>query len=398
MRNLILFSGLLVLCTSVSCKKSETPSNPTLPVLSMTDQVFYEGDDNNTVSLTLTLNQASSGTVIVNCSSVEVTAADNLDFKKIIDAQVVFNAGSTTANLNLEIYGDEVEENDETLEVILLNPVGATLGNTKATIEIKNDDMTSGFGVPSGGYSTPTSYAGMTLTWSDEFKASSLNESDWTYEIGTGSSGWGNNELQYYREQNTSLIEGDYLMIEARRENFGGQEYTSSRLITADKQEFKFGRVDIRAALPEGQGVWPALWMLGSNFFTGGWPQCGEIDIMELVGHEPHKVHGSAHYGNTPGERQYLTGTRALSGNKKFSQEFHVFSILWENDKIEYLVDDIKYFEFNTSKVVNGQPYPFNNDFFFIFNVAVGGDWPGSPDPTTFFPQRMFVDYIRVFQ
>ena len=135
--------------------------------------------------------------------------------------------------------------------------------------------------IPSGGYSTPENYSGMTLVWHDEFDGLTLKPSDWKHE--TGGSGWGNNELEYYQEKNTAVHEG-YLIITAKKENVGGKDYTSSRIITQGKKEFQYGRVDIRALLPKGQGIWPALWMLGANVTTVGWPACGEIDIMEMIG------------------------------------------------------------------------------------------------------------------
>ena len=152
--------------------------------------------------------------------------------------------------------------------------------------------------------------------------------------------------------------------------------------------------MDIRAKLPRGQGIWPALWMLGSNITSIGWPACGEIDIMELLGHEPYKVHAALHYG-TSGHGS-KTNSLSLSGGRTFGDEFHVFSLVWKEDSLQILVDDQP--ELEVSKADIGEEYPFNAPFFFIMNVAVGGNWPGSPDASTPFPQRMIVDYIRVFQ
>lgn len=249
--------------------------------------------------------------------------------------------------------------------------------------------------IPDDGYTTPPVYEGMSLLWSDEFNGTRLNETDWTYEIGNGSNGWGNNELQYYRRENTSVSNG-YLTIEARDDGFSNYDYTSSRIITKDKVSFKYGRIDIRAKLPKGQGLWPALWMLGSNFEQVGWPACGEIDIMELVGHEPNVVHGTVHYGPPwPNNKQFGTGYTLSSGN--FNQKFHVFTLVWYENKIEWFVDDVLYFTLTPANI-SPEPWLFNANFFFIFNVAVGGNWPGSPNSSTVFPQQMVVDYVRVFQ
>ena len=249
-------------------------------------------------------------------------------------------------------------------------------------------------GLPTTGYSTPMSYPNYTLVWNDEFDGNALS-SDWTHEIGTGNSGWGNNELQYYLAQNTEVSDG-YLKITAKRQEFGGRNYTSSRLITEGKQSFYKGRIDIRAALPYGKGIWPALWMLGDNFRTVGWPSCGEIDIMEMVGGEganDRTVHGTIHWSNSGNHANY-GGSTSLSGGK-LADEWHVFSIIWDENEIRWLMDDV---EFQTADITPAELSEFHANFFFIFNVAVGGNWPGSPDASTEFPQTMAVDYIRVFQ
>ena len=245
------------------------------------------------------------------------------------------------------------------------------------------------------GYITPLSYDGYTMIWQDEFNGNGLNTNDWNYEIGRGSNGWGNNELQYYREDNTSVSDG-FLIIEAKQENFSGAQYTSSRLTTEDKFEFQYGRVDIRAKLPKGQGIWPALWMLGANFRTVGWPNCGEIDIMELVGGGDGRddtVHGTIHWDNNGSYANFGRGTTLSEGI--FNDKFHVFTIIWTETSIRWFVDDRQY---NIVDITPGALSEFRDEFFFIFNVAVGGNWPGSPNAQTVFPQQMVVDYVRVFQ
>lgn len=245
------------------------------------------------------------------------------------------------------------------------------------------------------GYKTPESYAGYNLVWADEFNGNSLDLSSWTYEVGRGEWGWGNNELQYYHDgEKNAVVEGGKLTITAKQESAGDAAYTSARLITRGKKEFQYGRIDIRARLPKGQGLWPALWMLGSNIGSVSWPACGEIDIMEAVGHKPTEVFGTAHWGTSVPSTFNSKKYRLPAGD--FTDSFNVFSINWEKDKIEWFVNDVKY---HTITPVNtGSIYPFNNTFFFIFNIAVGGNLPGSPDASTRFPQTMEIDYIRVFQ
>ncbi|WP_296705162.1 glycoside hydrolase family 16 protein [Algoriphagus sp.] len=251
---------------------------------------------------------------------------------------------------------------------------------------------------PNSGYTSPESYEGYKLVWSDEFNSSSISE-DWTFEIGDGCPelcGWGNQELEYYKKENTSVAEGN-LIITAKRESMGGKQYTSSRLITKGKQSFTYGRIDIRAILPKGQGLWPALWMLGENIDEVSWPRCGEIDIMELVGGSTEDrdktIHGTVHWDNGGSYANYGGSTKLSTGI--FNDEFHVFSIEWDPEKIVWLLDGEEYHVIDITPAGLDE---FHKPMFFIFNVAVGGIWPGSPDGSTVFPQEMKVDYIRVFQ
>jgi hypothetical protein len=255
-----------------------------------------------------------------------------------------------------------------------------------------------GIEFPKNGFESPLEYAGYEMVWNDEFEGNTLSD-DWVFEIGDGCPtlcGWGNNELQYYKRENTEVREG-FLVIRATQENFGGKNYTSSRIKTQEKQSFKYGRIDIRAALPKGQGIWPALWMLGDNITELGWPACGEIDIMEMVGGSQdgrdNTVHGTVHWDSNGAWANFGGSTRLEQGI--FNDKFHVFSIIWDDSKIVWLLDNVPYHEIDTTPQGLNE---FRESFFFLFNIAVGGNWPGSPDGTTVFPQQMAVDYVRVFQ
>jgi beta-glucanase (GH16 family) len=251
--------------------------------------------------------------------------------------------------------------------------------------------------IPATGYSTPTSYPGMNSIWSDEFDGPAIDENKWTFEIGDGCPsvcGWGNNELEYYKKENASVNNGN-LTIEAKSELAGTKAYTSARMITRDNFNFKYGRVDARAALPQGQGIWPAIWMLGSNIGTVGWPKCGEIDIMEMIGGAGREktVHGTAHWDNGGSYASFGKFYSLSSGI--FYDQFHVFTVLWDENKIQWYVDDVM---FNEIDITQSGLSEFRENFFLILNLAVGGNWPGSPDSQTKFPQRLIVDYVRVFQ
>ncbi|ADN02324.1 family 16 glycosylhydrolase [Spirochaeta thermophila] len=238
------------------------------------------------------------------------------------------------------------------------------------------------------------------LVWQEEFDGPSIDTSIWNFEIGNGHAqgipGWGNNELQYYKQEN-AFIENGVLVIEAREEQvsdeYGTYDYTSARMTTKGKYEFQYGRVEIRAKLPYGQGIWPALWMLGSDIDTTGWPSCGEIDIMELIGSVPNVVHGTVHGPVSQGPG---VGSGYTLESGTFADDFHVFAIEWDPDEVEFYVDDQLYHVVNKDEI--GSDWVFDHPFFFILNVAVGGNWPGAPDDTTVFPQRMEVDYIRVYE
>lgn len=263
---------------------------------------------------------------------------------------------------------------------------GRYISLEKQVVIIDNDPVTIG-----NGYITPLQYPGYHLVWNDEFSGNALSSQFWSYETGGE---WSNNELQYYRQENTTVA-NEVLTIEARKENFGGRSYTSSRLVTRNKKSFKYGRIDIRALLPEGQGIWPALWLLGDNITTAGWPKCGETDIMEMVGGSGREntVHGTVHW-DQDGSHAF-TGNGYTLSSGVFADEYHVFTIIWDATTIKWYVNNIKFNEVDITPI---QMSEFHQSQFFIFNVAVGGTWPGNPDATTIFPQQLKVDYIRVFQ
>jgi beta-glucanase (GH16 family) len=246
---------------------------------------------------------------------------------------------------------------------------------------------------------------GYALIWSDEFNGSNGSLPDpakWTYDI--GGSGWGNHELEYYtnRRENARIEDGK-LVITAREEPYNGPDgaefdYTSARLKTQGLFSQAYGRFEARIKLPAGQGLWPAFWMLGDNFGSAGWPKCGEIDIMENVGKEPGVNHGSLHAPSSTATTSDLTATITLPAGQKLSDDFHVYAIEWEPEAIRFYLDANLYATFSAAQWPRGGTWVFDHRFFLILNVAVGGDWPGSPDDTTEFPQTMLVDYVRVYK
>ena len=233
-----------------------------------------------------------------------------------------------------------------------------------------------------------------TLVWSDEFNGSSINTGNWGFETGGG--GWGNNELENYtsRTENARISNG-MLIIEARRENFGGSAYTSARMKTQGKQSFGINTwVEARIDAPQGQGIWPAFWMLGNSISTVGWPSCGEIDIMEIKGQNPAQNFGTIHWADAGGNHVSFGGI--YNSSTSLSAGFHTYAISRTGSSIKWYVDRIQYAEANISGGINSTS-EFQGPFFILLNVAVGGNFVGSPDGSTVFPQQMQVDWVRVW-
>ena len=234
------------------------------------------------------------------------------------------------------------------------------------------------------------------LVMEEEFSTNGApNPSIWSYDLGTGSNGWGNNELQYYTDRPENIVvEDGMLKITARKELFLGASYTSARILTKGKLEQKYGRIEARIKLPWGKGLWPAFWMLGANSDTVSWPQCGEIDIMEYLGNQPTKVLGTVH---GPGYSGGGAITKSYSLTKdRFDNDFHIFGIEWGENYINYYVDDVLYNQITPADVPG--EWVFNEPFYIILNVAVGGNLPGSPNADTTFPQTMLVDYVKIYE
>ncbi|HKQ51108.1 MAG TPA: glycoside hydrolase family 16 protein [Pyrinomonadaceae bacterium] len=248
-----------------------------------------------------------------------------------------------------------------------------------------------------------------TLTWSDEFNGAAgapVDSTKWVAEVGNGSNGWGNHQLEYDTNstKNAALDGAGNLVITSIKETLGKKfrcwngvcQYTSARLKTQGKFEQAYGRFEARIKLPYGQGLWPAFWMLGNNIQRAGWPTCGEIDIMENIGREPSIVHGTIHGPGYSGASGIGAAYNLSSG--AFSDNFHVFAVEWEPNVIRWYVDGTLYQTRTPADLPAGSAWVFDHSFFMILNVAVGGYWPGDPDATTTFPQKMYVDYVRVYK
>lgn len=249
------------------------------------------------------------------------------------------------------------------------------------------------------------SFEAYDLVWSDEFNGNDIDLTKWSYDLGDGCDispdlcGWGNNELQYYtdRSLNASIDDGK-LVITARKENpkyFGEFDYTSARLVTRNKGDWKYGRVDVRAKMPIGVGLWAAAWMLPTDNLYGQWPKSGEIDIVEYIGGNGDQTLSTIHYGHD--YHRYFTQFFDLETGD-FYDQYHIFTTIWNENCILFQVDGQDVGEAVSKSTTWPSTFPFDQPFHLILNLAVGGNLPGDPDPSTIFPQRMRIDYVRVYQ
>ncbi len=395
----VLGLGVLVSCSKggSSGGGGETPGP--LPQISITDLSLFEGNAGTAIfPVEVRLSAKYSKEVTVQYSTIEGFAKAGEDFTAVAGQTLTFAPNETTKTINITVVADLIKEGDDDFIVRLSAPVNATISKADATVIIRNDDTKVAF--TNTGYEAPTTYTGFTLDWADEFNSTALDASIWSHQNGDGcpgNCGWGNNELQYYtdRPQNFFFQDGK-LIIEASKESFSGKNYTSSKILTSGKKKMKYGRIDIRAKLPTGQGIWPAFWMMPQDDVYGTWPASGEIDIMEMVGHEPNRTHGTVHYGTAWNDHKYITkSTTAPTGT--LHDKFYVYSVEWKENEIKWFLDGNLFATFNKADV-GAYNYPFNEYFYLIFNMAVGGNWPQSPNATTYFPQWLIVDYVRVYK
>lgn len=365
----ILFAAILQCSVMISCNDKGPDEIPQF-LFSNSDFPAAEDDPDGKISIPVYLSGESNETVSIDYVTTDSTAVAGRDYVAVTSGKLTFQPGELGKLIELNILPDTTVKEDVYFKIRFSNPVNSRLSEAEITVRIINVDFVN-------------------LAWSDEFQLFALNTSIWNYEQGAG--GWGNNELQSYTSLPENVhVDSGYLHITAL--NPSGNAYTSGRINSHGKKEFTYGRIDVRAKLPEGQGIWPAVWMLGSNYLTIGWPRCGEMDIMELLGHEPAVSYGAVHWYT--GINSSRTNSFTLNSGS-FSSGFHIFSLIWTPNKIIWMVDKKQFFYLTREEISD---FPFDLPQFLVLNVAVGGNWPGPPDHTTVFPQHMIVDYIRLYQ
>ena len=362
-----LFYGLALLCITACDSGSEGEANP---------------DDPSDLTMNVLVYDDGSGVVAVSATATNAT--EYQFFMGDADQTVL-----TDADGNIEFT--YAASGNYTIEVRAYGPSGRYMKDVERIFVPAEEPVSIG-----EGYTTPITYEDYDLLWNDEFDGGSLDQSIWSYDNGDGCPslcGWGNNELQWYRPDNSSFSNGVFT-VEANQEPFQGRQYTSTKVVSRGKQAMLYGRADIRAIMPKGQGIWPAIWMLGTNQPSVGWPACGEIDIMEMIGGSGRENRVSANmYWEDNGIKNNPRGYTLPEGF--LYDKYHVYSIIWTTESITWLIDDIEY---HSQDITSPARTEFHSPFYMIMNVAVGGNWPGAPDDTTEFPTSMSVDYVRVFQ
>lgn len=307
-----------------------------------------------------------------NVSLVNTTTGDYDSFKWIFRNKTIENKNNAVA------YFPFAGNYDIELQVTK----GTNILSSKQTVKINQDDS---------GYLSK-----FTLSWSDEFDETGINSTNWTFE--TGASGWGNNELQNYTNGENAKIENGILILTAKKinDNTLVGSYTSTRMISKGKQEFTYGKMEIRAKLPAGKGIWPAIWMLGADISTVSWPACGEIDIMEYVGYQPNTVHSTVHTTSGSGGNGNGSSKTLVTAE----EEFHIYGLIWTEKEMVFYTDSPENVTHKYSPAIKTiENWPFYKPQYFILNVAVGGNWGGAQGiDNSIFPQSMEIDYVRVYQ
>jgi beta-glucanase (GH16 family) len=325
----------------------------------------------------------------------------------IVFALVAAACGST-GDRNQNGANTPVGSGTPSLDASTSDDAGAPISNEGDASSPGDPDASSisDAGVSSSADGSDASEPGWQLTWSDEFNApdgSAVDPTKWGFD--TGGSGWGNQELEYYTSGTANaVIENGALVITATPVGAssyscwnGPCQYTSARLNTSGKFSQQYGRFEARIRIPEGQGVWPAFWLLGENIGTAGWPACGEIDIMENIGSTPDTTYGTTH-GPGPGSYPDDGLSGPFDGGVPMGNAFHVYATEWSAASVSFYVDGTLYWTVTPSQLPSGATWVWNQPFFILLNFAVGGSWPGSPNASTSWPQQMIVDYVRVYQ
>ena len=328
--------------------------------------------------------------VLVACGDGETICEEPIE---IDDSSTSYSDSLSSSTITQESSSSEMAISSSSSAAVPSSSSWTLSSDDSRVTEVESSSSSAA--VPSSSSAVPSSSSESPYFWNDEFDT--IDSSKWTFEIGTGSSGWGNNEWEYYTDRSeNAYVQDGILHIRANKEDYEGSKYTSARMITKGKFSFTYGTVEARIALPVGKGIWPAFWMLGANIDAVSWPACGEIDIIEAVNDE-NVVYGTNHWQYNGNHADYGNNTRDYYGTSKELDitQFHKYKMVWNEKLIAMYVDDFKYQEIAIENAKDGLE-AFHKPQFFILNVAVAGNWPGFEVDDAQFPNEMLVDYIRV--
>ena len=328
--------------------------------------------------------------VLVACGDGETICEEPIE---INDSSTSYSDSLSSSTITQESSSSEMAISSSSSAAVPSSSSWTLSSDDSRVTEVESSSSSAA--VPSSSSAVPSSSSESPYFWNDEFDT--IDSSKWTFEIGTGSSGWGNNEWEYYTDRSeNAYVQDGILHIRANKEDYEGSKYTSARMITKGKFSFTYGTVEARIALPVGKGIWPAFWMLGANIDAVSWPACGEIDIIEAVNDE-NVVYGTNHWQYNGNHADYGNNTRDYYGTSKELDitQFHNYKMVWNEKLIAMYVDDFKYQEIAIENAKDGLE-AFHKPQFFILNVAVAGNWPGFEVDDAQFPNEMLVDYIRV--
>ncbi len=391
--------GISFITAAVACAiltSCSSDSNSTGPTSVPQDSAIETPESSNSVTGSI----ESSSSVVANSSSSvapdDVPGVPNISSSSVIPGSSSSVIPSSSSSVIPSSSSSVIPSNSEGSCSSEASPTCNTTVAESSSSSIAAPNDTTG--------DTPADPAAF---WSEDFQGDVLDLSTWSYEIGTGEWGWGNNEQQYYTDRTENVyVKDGYLHIRAALETdaaaiadkFENRKYTSARIVTKGKFDFAYGTVEARIALPVGKGIWPAFWMLGANIDDASWPLCGEVDIIEAVNDE-NVVYGTHHWEHEGQHAEYGNSTKEYYGTSYPMDitEFHIYKTVWNEKSIAMYVDDFKYQEIGIEDA-SGDMGTFHKNFFFILNVAVGGQWPGFDIDDTQFPNEMVVDYIRVYK
>ncbi len=374
-----------ILMIFVSCSRGTVEYG--LPKVTLLPRNDTEGNGKNKVlTVRARLSHSSDQPVTVTYSTVDSTAKANKDYIPIVDSSFVFNPGTTLDSFHVTLISDTITEFTKAFKILITNVDNGSGIGESLPITIIDDDFHNVY-LASDGYISPLQIPGMSLEFSEEFNDSLSTLGEFNFDTGPSLLF---NQLQTFTTDSDNIkVSNGNLVITARKD---GTNYTSAGINTRNRVIFEYGLIMIRAKMPQGTGIWPSLWMLGNTFDETNWPLCGQIDIATLRGQQPNLMTGAVYYYLSDiQERQSSYSLPVYSDT--FSDEYHVFSILWQPGEIEWYVDNHKYMTFSKADV--GDSYIFNSAFWLNITLAVGGDLVGNPDYTTQFPQTMKIDYVR---